>query len=196
MRVADADSSALGSAYIQEATMTAEEFAKLDVELYSDHYRFELACGELAVREPVAPTHGSVLMNLARVLSPHVHKHRLGKLYGGDTSVFIDRNTVLGADVAFIQRDRLPLSDERWLLEPDLVIEVISPSNNPRYLAQKLRQYLSIGTRLVWYIDPRRRQIDVYRADGSRTVLLPGDTLSGEDVVEGFTCDVSEILDT
>jgi Uma2 family endonuclease len=98
--------------------------------------------------------------------------------------------------VAFIRRDRLPLTDERWLLEPDLAIEVLSPSNHPRYVAQKLRQYLSIGTRLVWYIDPRRRQIDVYRADGSRTVLFPSDTISGEDVVEGFTCDVSEILDT
>jgi Uma2 family endonuclease len=196
LRVADADSSALGSDYIREATMTAEEFAKLDVELYSDHYRFELVCGELSVREPPAPIHGSALINIACALGNYVRQHRLGKVYGGDTSVFIDPKTVRGADVAFVRKERLPLTDERWLLEPDLAIEVISPSNNPRYMAQKLSQYLSVGTRLVWYIDPRRRQIDVYRADGSRTVLLPGDTLSGEDVVEGFTCDVSEILDT
>jgi Uma2 family endonuclease len=196
LRVADADSSALRSAYTQEATMTAEEFAKLDVELYSEHYRFELVCGELSVREPPAPVHGSALMNIAFTVCGYVRQHRLGKVYGGDTSVFIDHNTVRGADVAFVRKERLPLTDKRWLLEPDLAIEVISPSNNPRYMAQKLSQYLSVGTRLVWYIDPRRGQIDVYRADGSRTILLPGDTLSGEDVIEGFTCSVSEILDT
>jgi Uma2 family endonuclease len=196
LRVADAGSSALGSAYIQEATMTAEEFAKLDIADYSEHYRFELICGQLFVREPPAPTHGSALINIAVTLGSYVRQHRLGKVYGGDTSVFIDLNTVIGADVAFVRKDRLPLSDERWLLEPDLAIEVFSPSNHPRYMARKLSQYLSVGTRLIWYIDPRRRQINVYRADGSRTVLLPGDTLSGEDVVEGFTCDVSEILDT
>jgi Uma2 family endonuclease len=196
LRVADADSSALRSAYIREATMTAEEFAKLDVESYSEHYRFELVGGELMVREPPATTHGCVLTTIVVVLANCVRKHKLGKVYCGDTSVFINPKTVRGADVAFVRKERLPLTDERWLLEPDLAVEVFSPSNHPRYMAQKLSHYLSIGTRLVWHIDPRRRQIDVYRADGSRTVLLPGDTLSGEDVVEGFTCAVSEILDT
>jgi Uma2 family endonuclease len=176
--------------------MTAEEFAKLEIEDYSDHYRFELVCGQLMVREPPAPTHGCVLTNIVCLLSTYVKQHRLGTVYTGDTSVFIDKKTVRGADVAFVRKDRLPLTDERWLLEPDLAVEVFSPSNHPRYMAQKLNHYLSVRTQLVWYIDPRRRQIDVYRADGSKTLLLPSDTLSGENVVEGFACGVWEILDT
>ena len=176
--------------------MTAEEFVKLEIDPYSEHYRFELVGGELMVREPPATTHGCVLTNVVVVLGNYVRKHKLGGLYCGDTSVFIDPKTVRGADVAFVRKERLPLTEQRWLLAPDLAVEVFSPSNHPRYMAKKLSNYLSIGTRLVWYIDPRRRQIDVYRADGSRTVLFPGDTLSGEDVLEGFTCSVSEILDT
>jgi Uma2 family endonuclease len=175
--------------------MTAEEFAKLEVEEYSDHYRFELIGGELSVREPPAPTHGCVLTNIVCLLANHVRKHRLGIVYTGDTSVFIDPMTVRGADVAFIRKERLPLEDHRWLLEPDLAVEVFSPSNRRGYMAKKLNHYLAVGTRLVWYIRPRQRRIDVYRADGSTTLLTPSDTLSGEDVVEGFSCGVWEVLD-
>jgi Uma2 family endonuclease len=196
LRVAYADSSALGSDYIWEATMTAEEFAKLEVEEYSDHYRFELVCGQLMVREPPAPTHGCVLTNIVSLMANYVRQHRLGTVYTGDTSVFIDSKNVRGADVAFVRKDRLPLTDERWLPGPDLAVEVLSPSNRRGEMAKKLDHYLSVGTRLVWYIDPSGRRIDVYRADGSKTVLLPSDTLSGEDVLEGFSCGVWEILDT
>jgi Uma2 family endonuclease len=176
--------------------MQAHEFSQLDVEEYSKHYRFELVCGELMVREPPAPTHGCVITNVVRLLSNYVHDHKLGTVYTGETTVFIDPATVRLADVAFVRKERLPLIDDRWLLEPDLAIEVFSPSNQPRYMAQKLNHYLSVGTRLVWYIDPRNRRIDVYRADGSKTILLLSDTLSGEDVIEGFSCGVWEILDT
>jgi Uma2 family endonuclease len=135
-----------------------------------------------------------VLANIVGLLGSYVRQHRLGTGYCGGTSVFIDKKTVRSADVAFVPKERL--TDERWLLEPDLVVEVVSPSNHPRYMARKLNHYLSVGTRLVWYIDPGHRRIDVHRADGSTTVLLPSDTLSGENVVEGFACSVAEILDT
>ena len=176
--------------------MTAEEFSQLEIEDSSDHYQFELIDGQLAVREPPAPTHGCVLTNIVYLLSDHVRKHGLGTVYAGDTSVFIDSKNVRGADVAFVRKERLPLTDHRWLLEPDLAVEVISPSNRRDEMAKKLNHYLSVGTRLVWYIDPSRRRINVYRADGSTTLLTPADTLSGENVVEGFTCGVTEILDT
>lgn len=174
--------------------MTAEEFSQLEIEDWSDHYRFELIEGGLSVREPRPPASGCVLTNIVRHLGCHVREQGLGTVYSGGTSVFVNPKAVRAADVAFIPKGRLPLTDERWLLEPDLAVEVFSPSNHPRYIAQKVEHYLSVRTRLIWYIDPRR--IDVYRADGSKTVLLPGDTLSGENVVEGFACNVTEILDT
>lgn len=176
--------------------MTSEEFVTLKVDDYSDHYRFELIEGELSVREPAAPPHGSALWNIVRILGNYVHDHKLGTLYLNDTNVYIDPETIRAADVAFVSKEHLPLKDQRWLLEPDLAIEMLSPGNRPGYMAKKLSHYLSVRTRLVWYIDPRRRQIDVYRADGSTEVLLPSSTLSGENVIEGFSCPVWEILDT
>jgi Uma2 family endonuclease len=176
--------------------MTSEEFAELDVDEYSDRYRFELIGGRLSVSEPPAPTHGCVITNIVRLLSTHVHKHRLGVVYTGETAVYIGPDTVRLADIAFVRQNRLPLTDHRWLIEPDLAIEVISPGNRREEMAKKLHHYLSVGTDLVWYIDPTLRLASVFRNNGTQAVLTPSDRLSGENVVEGFSCGVWEVLDT
>jgi Uma2 family endonuclease len=48
--------------------------------------------------------------------------------------------------------------------------------------------------RLVWLVFPRRRTVEVWRLDGSRTELREADTLDGEDVVPGFAIQVGEIF--
>jgi len=50
------------------------------------------------------------------------------------------------------------------------------------------------GARLVWVIDPERRIARVYRADGSESILSSEASLDGEDVLPGFSCQISEIV--
>ena len=57
-----------------------------------------------------------------------------------------------------------------------------------------MQEYLDNGLRLGWLIDPKRRKVEIYRAESSvETVDFPTD-LSGETVLTGFTLDVTKVL--
>ena len=55
--------------------------------------------------------------------------------------------------------------------------------------------WLENGVRLVWVVHPSSRTVDVYRQDDSVTTLSEDDALEGDDVLPGFACHVSEVLD-
>jgi len=63
-------------------------------------------------------------------------------------------------------------------------------------MATKAQRYLAAGTRLVWIVWPKRRQIDVWRPGDTKPsqTLGVGDTLAGGDVPAGFTCPVAELF--
>jgi Uma2 family endonuclease len=160
--------------------------------------RTELVRGVLVVREPAGSTHGIVAMNLGAALAVHVRQAGAGAVFAAETGFKLTTNpdTVRAPDVAFVARDRVPPRESRGFpaLAPDLVVEVLSPEDRPGEVLAKVADWLTAGTRLVWVVDPERRQARVYRADGSETVV-PGDgALEGEDVLPGFTCLLASIF--
>lgn len=158
----------------------------------------ELVRGVLVVREPPGTRHGAKAARLTVRVGAFVEQHALGEVFAQDTGFKIatDPDTVRAPDVAFVARDRLEqITDEGYAeLAPDLVAEILSPSDRPGDVLEKVGQWLSAGARLVWVLDPERGQVRVYRADGSVTVLGLNEMLDGEDVLPGFQCPVRDIL--
>ena len=174
--------------------MTADEL--LHVHLPNRHV--ELVRGVLVVREPAGGTHGRVTVNLTVRLGVHVEHAGVGQLFAAETGFTLARHpdTVRAPDIAFVRRDRLPRPEPRGFpeLAPDLVVEVLSPSDRPGEVLAKVADWLSAGTSLVWVIDPERRLARVYRQDGSERLLTGDDSLDGEDVVPVFSCPLSDVL--
>jgi Uma2 family endonuclease len=79
-------------------------------------------------------------------------------------------------------------------IAPDLAVEVLSPGEFAEELAEKLADYRSAGIRLVWVVSPATRMVAIRRADGTLAELDATGTLSGEDVLPGFTCTVAELF--
>jgi Uma2 family endonuclease len=77
---------------------------------------------------------------------------------------------------------------------PDLAVEVLSKSNSPREMARKRDEYFRAGVRLVWEIDPRTRTVRVYTAVDLFEVLTVADTLTGGDVLLGFTLPLADLF--
>ena len=176
------------------ALMTAEELLRTHI----PDKRVELVRGVMVVREPAGYHHGEITARLTRVLVDYAEAHDLGRVLAGDAGFTIATNpdTVRGPDVAFVRRERVPHPSPVGYaaFAPDLVIEVLSPSDRPGELLGKVADWLTAGTRLVWVIDPERRLARVYRQDGSETIV-PGDgALDGEDVLPGFDCRLASIL--
>jgi len=79
-------------------------------------------------------------------------------------------------------------------LAPDLVVEVLSPSDRAGETLAKIGDWLEAGARLVWVIDPERRIARVYRPDGTEATIKEDEHLDGEDVLPGFTCSLAGIF--
>ena len=171
------------------ATMTLEEFLENDLEGY------EYVQGELVPMPPTSMEHGEISSNVSLHLSLHVFEHQLGRLYIAGTTFHLG-DRVVKPDVAFISTERLPEDRHKGSpIPPDLAIEVVSPSDKHYDVTEKALAYLRSGTRLVWVIEPVAKTVMVYRSETDSTVLNYEDTLTGEDVVEGFTCPVAQLFE-
>ena len=77
---------------------------------------------------------------------------------------------------------------------PDLVVEILSPSEPASELDAKVRDYFAAGTRLIWVVDPIARIVDVRRRDGLARRLTETEALDGADVLPGFELSVAQLF--
>lgn len=161
------------------------------LELQPLHVRSELVQGRLLVREPGGYQHGKLSMRIGAALHAWVAPRQLGDVVGAETGFTLRRNpdTVRAADAAFISAARVPQEDGVGFadLAPDLVVEVLSPSDRASDVRSKVAEWIAAGARLVWVIDPPRRSAVVHRNDGSSSSLAAAGQLDGEAVLPGFT---------
>jgi Uma2 family endonuclease len=80
------------------------------------------------------------------------------------------------------------------LVVPDFVIELRSKTDNLKTLQDKMLEYRANGVRLGWLINPQQQQVEVYRLGKETEVLQAPNILDGEDVLVGFTLDLSAIF--
>ena len=172
-----------------QTTMTMEEFLENDLEGY------EYIKGELVPMAAAAIIHGEIGVNLIIPLGLYVRENKLGRLYTIETTFQLD-DRIVKPDVAFVSTERL--SEDKlkgFPLAPDLAIEIVSPTDKHYDVTEKALAYLKAGTRLVWVIEPVAKTVMVYRSETDFTLLAYEDTLTGEDVVEGFTCPVAQLFE-
>jgi Uma2 family endonuclease len=83
-----------------------------------------------------------------------------------------------------------------WMnVAPDLVVEVLSPTETASELEEKVRDYRAAGTTLAWIIDPASRIVSVRSASTPDRWLSEADTLEGDDVLPGFAIPVTRLFD-
>jgi len=100
-------------------------------------------------------------------------------------------------DISFIKTGRFPgdVVPKGWItIVPDLAVEVVSPRDRASELDEKLADYRAAGIPLTWVVYPESRSVMVHRRDGSMARLLEAESLSGEDILPGFSCPLREFL--
>lgn len=181
---------------INEKVMTADDLLNLP----DDGMRHELIRGELRTMPPTGLGHGDHESVFDGSLGPFVRSRKLGRVFSGDPGFILesDPDTVRAPDVAFIRRERLaetgvPAGYYRGA--PDLAVEVISPNDRYGEVDDKVAQWLEHGVRIVFVVNPRWQTVDVHRPGFPPRHLTIDDTLSGEDVVPGWTLAVRDLFD-
>jgi len=136
---------------------------------------------------------------LHALLARHVFEHKLGKVFLAETGFLLaqDPDTIRAPDIAFIHKDHLPAAPPKeafWPGAPDLAVEVVSPADTFNDVHEKVKTWLDAGATAVWVVNPKGRNVTVYRSATDIKTLTEDDELSGEDAVPGFRCRVGEIF--
>ncbi|MBC7844678.1 MAG: Uma2 family endonuclease [Gemmatimonadaceae bacterium] len=178
----------------QATLMTAEELMATPV----PNKCTELVAGRMIVSEPPGFAHGVVAARLLVAISSHVSANTLGvTLSDSGYTLFRNPDTVRAPDVSFIRAERVPQTRIRGYADfaPDLAVEVLSPSDRAGKVLAKVGDWIEAGALLVWIVDPERRTARVYRPDGTQSTLTADDSLDGEDVLPGFSAQLSAMID-
>jgi Uma2 family endonuclease len=176
--------------------MTAAEFLQTGPE--TDNC--ELVRGEVIPMPPPAERHGIVCANAVYLLKSYVKTRGQGSVMCNDTGIITrhDPDTVRGADVmVFLQPSWAghPVP-EGYADEPaDLVIEVRSPNQSWPGVMTKVTEYLVMGVRLVWVLDPQRQRVTTFGHDQEPMTYAAENELDGGDVLPGFRCRVAEFFE-
>jgi len=153
--------------------------AEFDALPEDDERLFELHEGELVEMTFPVSLHSRLQRRIAKLL-----EMKLGTLGEVDIELpfqvaNVPRQTKRRADIAFVTHERWSQVPWNRLVEgvPDLIVEVVSPSNSVPKLNRDARFFLANGAREFWVVDPETQTISVRRQDHTSREYEPGDTI-------------------
>jgi Uma2 family endonuclease len=121
-----------------------------------------------------------------------------GIVFDSSTYFTLPNGARRSPDVTWIKREKweqLTVEQRKKVSKiiPDFVIELRSSSDSLKSLQDKMQEYIENGVSLGWLIDPQKRKVHIYRKDGKMETFDNPETVSGEDILEGFELKVSDI---
>ena len=125
-------------------------------------------------------------------------KQAYGRAYSSNTGFLLERDPdyVLAPDAAFVRQERVDaVGEERGYFPgaPDLVVEVISPSDRYADVDDKVKEWLNAGALMVVVVNPRDRTVRVH-TPVSVITLTESDTLDGGAIIPGWRLPVADIF--
>src|SRR5438552_16120396 len=101
-------------------------------------------------------------------------------------------STVRTPDVAFFRAGRTIPRDKLPQGAPDLAVEVVSPTNTPREIDQRISDYFAAGCRRVWVLYPEHHEVYIH---GSGVSRRRGDELLEDaELLPAFSVKVSSLF--
>lgn len=174
-----------------DRTLTEEDFLNLP----RDGRKWELVGGK-AKEVPTKFRHDEIGVRIIELLLPYVR--RRGSMSSGQAGFRMSDGNIRCPDVSFTLKERLPggrAPDDFGAAAPDLCVEIISPSEEPDEMRQKLEEYFASGAQIVWHVFPETKQVTVYTPPAESKTLEAEQELTGGEVVPGFACRVAELFE-
>ena len=128
---------------------------------------------------------------LIELFNEYLRESDLGRAYGGDSLIHLAKGKARAPDVVVLLWDHVPSAEDNAKhpiarTVPDLVVEVISPSNTRKEMARKRKEYFSARTSVVWQVYPKTRTVEVYSSPGRFRTVGVNDALDGGSLLPGF----------
>ena len=152
--------------------------------------------GELIIMSPVGGESGRKEATYIIKLGIWNEQTELGEVFSSSTVFSLPGGGDRSPDAAWVTLERWNAltAEQRQKFPPicpDFVIELRSESDRLKPLQNKMQEYLGSGLRLGWLINPQDQSVEIYRSEQEVEVLSLPIGVSGEDVLPGFTLEIS-----
>ena len=191
------------------------KLAELDMDkvyTYADYFkwqfeeRVELIKGRIFKMSPAPSRLHQKLSSRIHYAFSHFLRDKVCEVYSAPFDVRIPRksredkdiNTVVQPDICVIC-DLSKLDDRGCIGAPDIVVEILSPSNNKKELKYKYDVYEETGVKEYWVVMPTEPAIIIYTLTDGRYVssrMLIGEDIAVSSVLQGFSISVAELFDS
>ena len=162
--------------------------------------RYSIIDGELVMAAAPTLNHQRIILELALKLTPFVREHQIGEVFIAPCDIVIRREPLRTRqpDLMFISHERRAIMTPQVVEGgPDLVIEILSPSNTHRELLERFGDYQTVGVREAWVIAPQGWTVEVLQLSPERIERLGlyglGDTIASQ-VLPDLHLTVDEIF--
>ncbi len=179
----------------EQGQWTFEDWRRLP----DDGFHYEIIEGELFVSPPPGTNHQIAVSSLLAAMHYHAKRNKLGLVLTAPIGVRLPlRDSTVQPDILFVSRERAAIvKDDAIDGAPDLVVEILSPSNWVYDRSHKQEAYQQAGVREYWIVDYRARTVDVLVLEDEEYVqrgrYAEGSTVASE-ALSGFSIAVAEIF--
>jgi Uma2 family endonuclease len=146
---------------------------------------------------PAGAEHGIVALRFGSFLREHVDANGLGYAFAAETGFMISRGPDLlrAPDASFVRKARIPGTVPPGFIDgvPDLAVEVVSPADTKREVAEKVDMWLANGAAAVWVADPKPQTVVIRRVGQTPVTLTIGDEIRDEPMLPGFLLPLTKV---
>ncbi len=155
--------------------------------------------GRLIVMSPTGSESGKRNGDLFFQVELWNRRYKLGVTFDSSTGFKLSNGATRSPDVSWVENakwDSLSKQQQRKFapIDPNFVIELMSPTDDLVELQQKMLEYKSCGVKLGWLINPDDKEVEIYRPDVKKEILSNPTSLSGDKILSDLTVDLSGIF--
>ncbi len=168
--------------------------------------RYEIVDGVLLLPPAPTPDHQWIAQEIFISLRSFVNERDLGVVLMAPVDLLIQREPLRTRqpDILYLSAERTGIRGRAQLrglpfleIPPDLVVEVLSPSNTRRDIESKLEDYRRIGVRECWLVSPEAETIEVLHLSAQEAAAASIFGIDGtlrSEVLGDFTLYVRDIF--
>ena len=133
-------------------------------ELADEDVKAELMDGVMTMHSPASVRHDDVVVFLIGLLRGFAGERGVGEVFGSNSLVQLRPGRRFAPDLYFLRSGRMPRpAPQQFDGVPDMVAEVLSPSNRDDDLGPKRSAYREAGVPEIWLVDPSEERILIDR---------------------------------
>jgi Uma2 family endonuclease len=169
---------------------TYDDYAQIP----DDGQRHEIIDGEHYVNPSPSTLHQHVSKRLQYQLYTRIELVGLGVLFNAPMDVQLSEHDIVQPDLVIILKENVrKITPANIQVAPDLVVEILSPSNMDYDRSTKRNLYERFGVREYWVIDPFEQQVDQWVLRDEKYVLMPKSKVLTLSIVNGIELDFDTV---